>query len=610
MRRAALRLGLAAGALLYAPALLSAQVTSPTTSEVPLPVKPATDTTPDSLKVKKDTVKPPIARFRDPAVIDGTAVSAWNRDQLFASGAFTLGDLLDHVPEVTVIRSGWISTPQVAGYNGDARRVRVFYDDIEFDDLNPRDQGALDLSTIQIWTLESVTLERAPSELRIYVRSWRVEHVTPYTRTDVSTGNESTNLYRGYYGKRFDHGQILQVAGQQYGVSSTHSSGSGDQLSLLARIGVGGANWSIDAYANRTHPVRSTQVPFFAGHPAIPPFSSTQTLAYLRAGLGRSDSGLWLQAMMSSLKLKETSPHTSGTGTLAKTSSGVTVPADTADTTRSEHQINVTGGLTSGPLRLTLQDRIRALDRVSTNSPSGHFELVGGNNVLSAFAERDAFRKLTTYDASAHVQPLSFIAFTAGAGRRSSSVTPAAEATSTAFRANASLRMHRLWLSGGVITADTLVRAAPVVFDTSLKSFTALRSTGVTGAIRGPVWRGIGVDSWVTHWSNTGAYQPRYQSRFELNFASDFLDRFPKGDFGVKVAAAMEYRSRVTFLAAGDTVGATSSKVLGAILEIRILRGILTYQQRNAFGYQYDQVPGYQMPRVLAIYGIRWEFWN
>ena len=45
-------------------------------------------------------------------------------------------------------------------------------------------------------------------------------------------------------------------------------------------------------------------------------------------------------------------------------------------------------------------------------------------------------------------------------------------------------------------------------------------------------------------------------------------------------------------------------------LEIRILRAVVSFQQRNLLGYQYSIVPGFEMPRVLAIYGVRWEFWN
>ena len=62
-------------------------------------------------------------------------------------------------------------------------------------------------------------------------------------------------------------------------------------------------------------------------------------------------------------------------------------------------------------------------------------------------------------------------------------------------------------------------------------------------------------------------------------------------------------------LAAGDVRNAPA-KTLSALLEIRIMRAVVTYQQRNILGYQYQVIPGFDMPRVLAIYGVRWDFWN
>ena len=66
--RISTRLGLVAGALLYAPVVAArAQVVPPPASEVPIPVKPKTDSGPDTTKIKTDTIKAPIGRFADPA---------------------------------------------------------------------------------------------------------------------------------------------------------------------------------------------------------------------------------------------------------------------------------------------------------------------------------------------------------------------------------------------------------------------------------------------------------------------------------------------------------------------------------------------------------------
>src|SRR5207237_8001083 len=106
--------------------------------------------------------------------------------------------------------------------------------------------------------------------VRSYMRSWRVDNTDPYTRVDVATGNEDTNLYRGFYGKRFDNGGVLQFAGQQFGVTSTRFAGSGDALSLLTRVGVARKSWSIDGFVPRHRPTRDIKRPISAsGRPPV-----------------------------------------------------------------------------------------------------------------------------------------------------------------------------------------------------------------------------------------------------------------------------------------------------------------------------------------------------
>jgi hypothetical protein len=69
--RISTRLGLVAGALLYAPlAVAGAQVVPPPASEIPIPVKPKTDSGPDSTKVKVDSIKAPIGRSADPMLYE------------------------------------------------------------------------------------------------------------------------------------------------------------------------------------------------------------------------------------------------------------------------------------------------------------------------------------------------------------------------------------------------------------------------------------------------------------------------------------------------------------------------------------------------------------
>ena len=582
---------------------------TPPVSQVPIPPKQKTDSGPDSVgvksdsaKVKIDSIKAPIGRFADPLTYEIGPQYEWNRAQLFATGALTLVDLLDRIPGITTFRSGWLATPQTATFNGDFRRIRVFYDGIENDNLDNKSGSVLDLSTIQIWTLEHLSIERSASELRLYMRSWRVDNTDPYTRVDVATGNEETNLYRGFYGKRYDNGGVLQFSGQQYGVRSPRFSGSGDALSLLGRVGIARKGWSIDGFVNRLHATRDIERAAL-GRPPVLSLDETTTNAYLRAAVGAPGGGPWGQITAASLAFK-------GTTGPDRSASAVGQP-DTLERKILENQYIVSGGYTAGLARLEINDRIRASNGTTTNAISGRLDFATPLGVLSGFAEHDGFRHTTNADLGARLQPLPFLALS-GSVARSTPIAgaTAALASTTTYRGEAGIRILGPWISAGMITAEKTQGLAPLVYDTLLLPTPAGRATARTVSIRGPLGRGFGIDSWLASWDQAGAYQPKYQSRSEINFTNNFLRRFPRGDFEVHAAGVYEYRGGTIFPLAAGNVLTPTAKTLSALLEIRILRAVVSYQQRNILGYQYSVIPGFDMPRVLAIYGVRWDFWN
>jgi hypothetical protein len=598
-----------AGAILYGAAFSArAQGVPPPVSQVPMPVKPTADTTADSTRaksdsahVKIDSIKAPIGRFADPVTYEIGPAYDWNRAQLFATGALTLGDLLDRIPGVTTFRSGWLATPQAVTFNGDFRRVRIFYDGIELDNLDNGTGGLLDLSTVQIWTLEHLTIERSANELRLYLRTWRVDNTDPYTRVDVATGNEETNLYRGFYGKRFDNGGVLQFAGQQYGVTSPRFAGSGDALSLLTRAGLARKGWSVDAFVNRIHTTRTLERPAL-GRPPVLSLDGTYTDAYLRAAVGHADGGPWAQATVASLGFKGT--------TGPDRSTAATTQPDTLERRVFETQYNLGAGYTKGVARLELQDRWRALAGRTSNSFSGRLDFVTPLGVLNSLVERDGLRQTTNADAGIRAQPLPFIALSGSIATSAPSSAGTTLASTTSARGEVGLKLFGPWVSVGMITSDKTEGLAPLFYDTLLLATPAGRTTSQTASIRGPLGRGFGIDAWLTRWDQTAAYQPQYQSRSEINFSNNFLKRFPRGDFELRAAAVYEYRGHTVFpLSAGD-VQTGVAKTLSGLLEIRILRAVVSYQQRNILGYLYQVVPGFEMPRVLAIYGVRWDFWN
>lgn len=557
--------------------------------------------------IKADTIKAPIGPTGNrlsPLEIGQTY--EWSREEMFASGALTLVELLDRVPGVTSIRSGWITSPQFLSTGGDLSRIVIYYDDVELASLDARTGGLLDLSSIQLWTLEHITIVRDASTMRVYLRSWTVNSTSPYTRTDVSTGDEETNIYRGFYGKRYSHGEVLQLGAQQWSSESPRNGGDGDALSLLGRFGISKKSWSVDAFFNRFRTTRSRQQRVDDGTP-LPGWDGTRTLGYLRATVKRSETGPWLQFVAATQGLKESTPHLDATAAAA-----LNVPSDTADTAASNGQYYLSGGASILGMQVVLANRIRSRSTGTTVSQEGR--LSWNNRFISTqlYAERGSGRP--TYnllEGTVRITPMSFVSVLGAIGKRNYNGRYSNSADEQSARAEVGIKLFGPWLTFGVVTRDTSVQPAPVVFNSTFVPVQTGKVTGNYVTFRGPVWRGIGVDMWGAKWDDSLFYQPEYQSRAELNFKTKWLSRFPSGNFGFNMFVSHEYRSSTYFPESAGTIQSTiGSRTINGLVELRILRGIISYQIRNFTGERYDFVPGFELPRSTAIYGVRWEFWN
>lgn len=596
------RLGFAAGAFFFAiPFVLYAQVVVPPASEVPIPPKPATDT---ASAPKPDTIQPPFGRAHAPRNSDVGLQYEWNREELFASGAYTLADFLERLPEATSFRTGWLATPKFVAVNGQFGRVRILYDGVEVDNLDARSGSMLDLTTIDIWALENVRIERFANEITLHLRSWRVERTEPYTRTDIYTGDENTNIYRGFYGKRFGNGVGLQVGGQQFSTRARRLGGGGDALSFMGRFGIARRLWSVDAFATRRDASRSLQ-PTFGDGLSIPQFTGTHRLAYVRAAAGNPAGGPWAELIASQSRLAESSAR---------------IAADTADSTTRRSQYLASAGIARGALRASVADRIRSIEGDVHHSPHVRLDLARAIGSLSLFGERDGFVNARRGDAALRFTPLPFVAVAGAFSIYDPDDAPSASMQqdsasfplprTTSLRVEAGVRVRGPWLIGGFVSRDTAFLVPPTVFDTAYSPQYVGRRQGFYAGLRGNVYKAINVDIVGTRWDSAGVYQPLYQARSEVNLVTRWLSRFPSGSFGVKVAFIHEYRGEVSFPTATGNRTTNTSGIMNALLEIRILRGVLSYQVRNIAGSQYQIVPDFFMPRAIGIYGIRWDFWN
>ena len=588
-------LGLVAGALFYSVA--AGQQPPRDTLAVPRDTTPpAADTIttrPDTV-VKRDTIKAPLAHAEFPAVVEVAGRYHWTREELFVGGGLTLLELLERIPGATAFPAGWFASPSHVTWLGGGGRVRVFYDGIELEPFDDRTGGFLDLAEIQLWTLEEVLVERGADELRVFLRSWRVNRTTTASRTDVFTGDQDANLYRGFLGHRFGHGEALQAGFQQYGTTGLPS-GGGDELSLVARLGWAARGVSIDGFGIRARRQRIAQRRDDGYQ--IPRLNSIRRDAYARVAVGDPDSGGWAQVVFARQAFTRERIEESD------------LPLDSVEGTFSRNQLVGAAGWSAHPFRVSLTSRTYSGED-GFHSLTGRASLDHRLGAIGVMAEWRGDDSSAVAEVGARFSPFSFLSMAGVAGIRRPPNGVDGEDIRTA-RGEVGLRVGDLWFTGGAVLLDSMHVVPPIIFDTTLIASDEGRTMGLFGGIRGRVWRAIHVDVAAFRWEREGFYRPQMQVSSAVFLRTRWLRKFPSGHFGALISVRHNYRHGVSFLTNVGTLVAGSSNELNSLIEIRIVDAVIFWRQRYTIGQlPLEFVPGYFLPRQTTLYGVRWDFWN
>ena len=161
---------------------------------------------PDSLRARPDSLAAadsfpvfhnlPELPDRTPEGWDG-AVWGWDHEQLMASGAHTLVELLDDVPGVIPLIAGDYGTPAAFSALGHAAGgVRVLRDGFE---LMPLSGGVVDLQRVGLGGIERVRLRRDGGRIVVEMWSLDFDDPRPYSLVEAGTGDLDNNLFRGAF---------------------------------------------------------------------------------------------------------------------------------------------------------------------------------------------------------------------------------------------------------------------------------------------------------------------------------------------------------------------------------------------------------------------------
>lgn len=570
-----------------------------------------------------DSVRGELPQAEVPFLTEAGMSHRWNRDSLFSTGALTLADFLDRVPGLATLRARFYLAPQVGAYNGDVARVRLFLDGIELEPLDSRGGGIAELSQFPLAALEELVIERGANELRLLMRSWRGPmRATAMTRADVYTGDNRSNTFRGFLARRAHNGFAMQVMLQQRSTDDRLLGGDGDATAILTRFGVVKPSWSLDATLLR---VRTTQQSLSlinsalyeaVGRP-LPAYSQVQRDLYLRFATGSVTRGPWLQLIAASRQHVENSPQRGASGGFA---------ADSKDTTRTSTQLVASAGWSSARARLSMTNRFRRVDGAAYNQPSARAGFDLGRVSVTGYIERNPFSKVTSGDAFVRLLPVPWFALTGTAsyGTTGSLVLPVDSTGATepvffpvakAARAEAAIRIGRLWLQGGGVVRDSTVLRAPIIFDPTTPLAIEGRAVGATGTIVGPLFKGFAIHVTGIRWQNAGLYRPQTEARSELTWRYHWTGATKTGGFDFLLAGQVEYRtaSYVPFLKDSVTLGKLPTfpaTPIGIRAEFTLKDATISVQLRNLLNTPYSTVPGLLMPGPLTIYGVRWSFWN
>ena len=168
----------------------------PDTLVVPIPGEPDTVTAVDSLPPDTIFYNLPALEVGSPTGF-ATGVWAWDRDDILASGANTLAELMADVPGLIALVGGDYGTPAaVSAFGLGAGGVRLFRDGFE---VYPLEGGVVDLQHVGLAGIASVRLDRSMGAMTVHLRSFRHEEARPYSVIEAGTGDLDTNVFRGVF---------------------------------------------------------------------------------------------------------------------------------------------------------------------------------------------------------------------------------------------------------------------------------------------------------------------------------------------------------------------------------------------------------------------------
>jgi hypothetical protein len=150
--------------------------------------------------VLSDSVRPipQLTRhYAGPAASYGSDVWVWDRASLNLEAPVTLGDLLERIPGVLTVRSGYYVQPEAAtSMGGTGNRLEVWLDGYI---LDPLLESSVDLAKLELVNVESVRIEKRLATIRVFIETMMPADSRAYSMIEAAVGEPNASLLRGVF---------------------------------------------------------------------------------------------------------------------------------------------------------------------------------------------------------------------------------------------------------------------------------------------------------------------------------------------------------------------------------------------------------------------------
>ena len=165
-------------------------------SDSALAVLDSAEAPPDTATAVDSLIAFDLPEFTGGARADQTGWSfEWDHDEIMASAAVSLGELLSEVPGILVLLGGDYGAPVGAStYGVGGGGMRIFRDGFE---LYPFAGGVPDLSRIGLGGIERIRVTRNLGGMTVELFSLTHNDGRTFSLIEVGTGESDTNLFRG-----------------------------------------------------------------------------------------------------------------------------------------------------------------------------------------------------------------------------------------------------------------------------------------------------------------------------------------------------------------------------------------------------------------------------